>query len=255
MISERILVIACRGDRECFPENTMPAFEGAISKGADGIELDVHYTKDRELVVHHFLNLGHTDNGKGIVSEQTLAALEALDSGGWFDKQFSRTTKPTLREVLESCKGRTRFEIDMKDSSVEFLNRVIQEVERLGLVDDVELTTAQYPLLVQAKKINPRIRTGTFFNEPPDWMPIRIAQKQIFDWSELLAINVIHLNIVLITPDFVDRLHQGGFLVYGSNLDGGEQIQKGIELGVDSFSTGILELAIRLRDDHLSRVS
>ena len=255
MMSERMLVIACRGDRECFPENTMPAFEGAISKGADGIEFDVHYTKDRELVVHHFLNLGYTDNGKGIVCEQTLSTLESLDSGSWFDKQFFGITKPTLSEVLESYKGRTRFEIDLKDSGLEFLNRVIQEVERLDLVDDIELTTAHYPLLVHAKKINPRIRTGTFFYEPPDWMPLRIAQKQILDWVELLRINVVHLNIVLITPDFVDRLHQGRFFVYGSNLDSREQIQKGIELGVDSFSTGTLELAIRLRDDHLSRVS
>jgi glycerophosphoryl diester phosphodiesterase len=255
MMRERILVIACRWDREYFPENTMPAFEGAISRGADGIELDVHYTKDQELVVHHFLNLGHTDNGKGIVCEQTLAALEALDSGSWFDQKFSGIKKPTLSEVLESYKGRTRFEIDMKDSSLKFLKRVIQEVERLGLIDDVELTTAHYPLLVHANKINPRIRTGTFFYEPPEWMPIRIAQKQILDWAELLEINVVHLNIVLITPDFVDRLHQGGFFVYGSNLDTEEQIQKGLELGIDSFSTGTLELAIRLRDEHLSRVS
>ena len=249
-MNKRTLVIACRGDREDAPENTIPAFENAISKGADGIELDVHCTVDGELVIHHFFNLGHTDNGKGIVCEHTLAELKSLDSGGWFEKQFYGETKPTLSEVLEYCKGKIRFEIDMKDSSLEFLQRVIREVEKFDLVNDVELTTAHYPLLVHAKKINLQIQTGTFFYEPPEWMPVRIAQKQIIDWAELFGINVVHLNIVLITPEFVDKLHQSGFIVYGSNLDNEEQIQKGLELGVDSFSTGRLETAIRLRNEY-----
>jgi glycerophosphoryl diester phosphodiesterase len=254
-MNDRTLVVACRGDRECWPENTIPAFESAMSKGADGIELDVHFTVDRELVVHHFFNLGHTDNGKGIVSEQTLAQLKSLDSGSWFGTQFCGVTKPTLSEVLEYCKGRIRFEIDMKDSSLDFLQRVIREVEKFDLVNDVELTTAHYPVLVHARNINPQIRTGTFFNEPPDWMPVRIAQKHIIDWAELLGINVAHLNIVLLSPDFVDRLHQSGFIVFGSNLDTEEQIQKGLDLGIDSFSTGKLELALRLRDEYVKKIS
>lgn len=52
------LVVAQRGDMENAPENTLPAFKSAISKGADGIELDVHESADGELVVHHFYNLG-----------------------------------------------------------------------------------------------------------------------------------------------------------------------------------------------------
>ncbi|MCG2786174.1 MAG: glycerophosphodiester phosphodiesterase [Anaerolineae bacterium] len=254
-MNERSLVVACRGDREYFPENTIPAFESAISKGADGIELDVHYTTDKELIVHHFFNLGHTDNGKGVVCEQTLAELKSLDSGSWFGKQYYGVKKPTLSEVLEHCQGRIRFEIDMKDSSLEFLQRVIREVDKFDLVNDVELTTAHYPLLVQARKINPQIRTGTFFYEPHEWMPVRIAQKHIIDWAELLKINVVHLNIVLMDSDFIDKLHRRGFIVYGSNLDTEEQIQKGLELGLDSFSTAKIELAIRLQNEYMARVS
>ena len=253
-MNKKTLVVACRGDREYFPENTISAFESAVSKGADGIELDVHYTKDKKLIVHHFFNLGHTDNGNGIVCEQTLDELKLLDSGSWFGKFFHEVTKPTLSEVLEFCKGKIQFEIDMKDSSLEFLQRVIQEVENFGLINDVELTTAHYPLLVHAKKISPQIKTGTFFYEPPEWMPIRIVQKHIIDWAKLLEINVVHLNIVLISADFVDKLHHGGFTVYGSNLDTEEQIQKGLELGIDSFSTGKLESAIRLRNEHRKRL-
>jgi len=50
----------------------------------------------------------------------------------------------------------------------------------------------------------------------------------------------------------VDRLHQDGFFVYGSNLDTAAQIGQGLELGIDAFSTGHLGLALRVRDDFVA---
>jgi glycerophosphoryl diester phosphodiesterase len=243
------LVVARRGDVESAPENTLPAFERAISRGADGVELDVHLSRDGELVVHHFYNLGTTDDGEGLVSERTLAELKALDSGSWFDGRFAGEAKPTLSEVFELCKGRIRLEVDLKGSSLHFLRKVVREVESFELVDDVELTTAHQPLLMHVKKLNPVLRTGTFFYEPPDWMPIRLAQRHVLDYANLLGIAVVHLNAALITSGFVDELHQNGFIVYGSNLDSEEQIQRGLNLGIDSFSTGHLGRALQLRDD------
>jgi glycerophosphoryl diester phosphodiesterase/2-polyprenyl-3-methyl-5-hydroxy-6-metoxy-1,4-benzoquinol methylase len=250
---EKPLVIARTGDVENAPENTLPAFESAISRGADGVECDVHLSADGELVVHHFYNLGTTDNGEGLVCEHTLAELKALDSGGWFSEQCAGESKPTLSEVFGLCKDRTRLEVDLKDSSAAFLHKVVREVQRYDLGGDVELTTAHYPLLGQVKKLNPELRTGTFFYEPPDWMPVRLAQRHTLDWAGLLGIAVVHLNIALITTDFVDELHRRGFGVHGSNLDSTEQIQRGLDLGVDSFSTGHLGMALRLRDEFMSR--
>lgn len=246
------LVIAQRGDVENAPESTLPAFESAISKGADGIELDVHFSADSELVIHHFYNLGSTDNGKGLVDEHTLAQLKALDSGSWFDVKFAGESKPTLSEVFEKYKGRTRFEVDMKSSSLDFLVKVIKEIERFELVNDVELTTAHYPLLVHAKRLNPQVRIGTFFYQPPDWMPVRLAQQHTLDWAELFDIDVVHLNLSLITKEFTKKLHNHGFIVYGSNLDSNEEIKRGLELGIDSFSTGRLGLALQLRDEFVA---
>ncbi len=246
---ERPLVIARRGDAEKAPENTLPAFESAISKGADGVELDVHLSLDGELVVHHFYNLGTTDNGQGLVIEHTLAELKALDSGAWFDAQFAGEPKPTLGEVFMLCKGRTRLEVDLKGSSAEFLRKVVRLVEEFDLVAGVELTIPHYPLLKETKKLNPELQTGTFFHEPPDWMPLRLAQRHVLDWADLLALAMVHLDIALVTADFVDQLHGSGFAVHGSNLDSTEEIHGGLNLGIDSFSTGHLGMALQLRHE------
>ena len=140
----------------------------------------------------------------------------------------------------------------MKGSDLDFLRKVIKEIERFELINDVELTTAHYPLLVNAKRLNPRIRIGTFFYQPPDWMPVSLVQKQTLDWAELLDIDVVHLNLSLITKEFTDKLHDHGFIVYGSNLDSSETIRRGLELGVDSFSTSHLKLALHLRDEFVA---
>lgn len=247
-MAERPLVIACRGDVERAPENTLPAFESAIARGADGVELDVHLSLDGELVVHHFYGLGATDDGEGLVGEHTLAELKALDSGGWFEERFAGEPKPTLSQVLELCQGRARLEIDLKGSNLGFLRQVVEEVDRFGLVDDVELTTAHVPLLPHVKKLNPALRTGTFFLEPPNWMPVRLAQDHAFDWATLLGIDVVHLDLPLMTADFVDRLQRSGLRVHGANLNSPVDIRRGLDLGVDQFSTSHLGVALRLRD-------
>ena len=78
-------IMAHRGSRINRPENTLTAFEEAVRVGADGIELDVHLSKDGQVVVIHDETLDRTTDGAGFVHEWTLADLQQLDAGSWFD--------------------------------------------------------------------------------------------------------------------------------------------------------------------------
>lgn len=99
-------IVAHRGSRINRPENTLAAFEEAIRVGADGIELDVHLSKDGEIVVIHDETVDRTTNGSGLVKEMTLAELKELDAGIWFDTEYAGQTIPTLREVFELLEER-----------------------------------------------------------------------------------------------------------------------------------------------------
>ena len=66
-------VFAHRGFSGRYPENTMLAFEKAVELGVDGIELDVHLSKDGELVIIHDEKVDRTCNGIGMVKDMTLA--------------------------------------------------------------------------------------------------------------------------------------------------------------------------------------
>ncbi|RRD31960.1 glycerophosphodiester phosphodiesterase [Streptococcus minor] len=94
-------IVAHRGSRINRPENTLTAFEEAIRVGADGIELDVHLSKDGEVVVIHDETVDRTTNGSGRVRHLTIAELKELDAGSWFDVAFTGEKIPTLLEVLE----------------------------------------------------------------------------------------------------------------------------------------------------------
>jgi len=79
------LIIAHRGDATSAPENTIPAFKKALNLGADGIELDVRLTKDRELVVFHDRVLGRTAAGsrRWLRSGQPLHPRRDAEVGRW----------------------------------------------------------------------------------------------------------------------------------------------------------------------------
>src|SRR5437667_418097 len=65
------------------PEHTEDAYLRAIREGADGLECDVRLTSDGHLVCVHDRRLERTSNGRGVVSEHSLAELGTLDFGSW----------------------------------------------------------------------------------------------------------------------------------------------------------------------------
>ncbi|MCY3801432.1 MAG: glycerophosphodiester phosphodiesterase family protein [Chloroflexi bacterium] len=244
----KTLIFAHRGDTEIAPENTLPAFESALKKGADGIELDVYLTTDGYLIVHHDHYLGRTNEGSGFIGDFTLAELQRLDAGSWFDTAFSGERTPTLEQVLDLGRGETRFQIEMKSSSTAIVHHVHETVVRSGLADVVHLTSFHVPLLVEAVRLKPRCAIGVFFADPlPEWMQPELRERQIVDWMMAMDAQTAHVRPQLLTSGFVDRMHSRGFAVHGANLDCENQMRHAIAIGVDRFDTDCLETALTIR--------
>lgn len=91
---------AHRGAMDTHPENTIPAFRAAVKAGAQMIEFDVWLTKDDQMVVLHDATVDRTTNGKGRISDFTLAEIKKLDAGSWKSPEFAGVQIPTIEEVL-----------------------------------------------------------------------------------------------------------------------------------------------------------
>ncbi|NJN44862.1 MAG: hypothetical protein HC806_09190, partial [Anaerolineae bacterium] len=149
--------IAHRGaSKEC-PENTVLAFRRAIEHGIDGLELDVHLSRDEQLVVIHDHTLNRTTNGTGRVGDHTLKELRRLDAGR--GEQI-----PTLEEVYQLVQGTSiRLCIEIKGATLpEELNiteAVVQSVQQANLHGQVILTSFSPQALLKARSIEPTLPT------------------------------------------------------------------------------------------------
>ena len=114
--SSRPLVFAHRGGSKIGPENTIAAFDRGLAAGADGLELDVHLSRDGVVVVHHDPMLDRTTRATGPLKDRTAAELAELDV-------------PTLRDVLARY-PKTGIIVELKEPGPELAGAVVDEVRR-----------------------------------------------------------------------------------------------------------------------------
>ncbi len=116
----RPLIIAHRGASAEAPENTLAAFDRALARGADGIELDVRMTRDGVPVVFHDATLTRLAGRRRRVATLTHADLHSVRIHG--------QTIPTLADVLDLIGDRAAAQIELKaGTSVTAVVRVIRE--------------------------------------------------------------------------------------------------------------------------------
>src|ERR1700761_5342270 len=109
--SRHPFVVAHRGASASRPEHTLAAYDLALREGADGLECDVRLTRDGHLVCVHDRRLDRTSNGRGLVSNKTLAQLETLDFGSWHaaaEGDESSTRLLTLERLLSAIRDHGR---------------------------------------------------------------------------------------------------------------------------------------------------
>jgi len=97
---KNIMIVGHRGLRSLYPENTMVSFQAALDLKLDLIEFDVHFTKDKQLVVCHDTTIDRTTNGTGAIRDYTLEELKTFDAGIVKSEKFAGQRIPTLEEVL-----------------------------------------------------------------------------------------------------------------------------------------------------------
>ena len=121
-------IVAHRGASYDAPENTLAAFRHAWELGVECVELDVHVTRDGEVVVIHDDNTKRTAGLDRPVAAQTLAELKTLDAGTWKSRAFADERIPTIAEAIATIpSGRTMFiEIKSKEHTAPVIASAIR---------------------------------------------------------------------------------------------------------------------------------
>lgn len=129
-----VMVVSHRGDWRNAPENSLQAFQNCIDQGVDMIEVDIHKTKDGELVCMHDNTLDRCSNGSGRIANHTLAELKELRLKPQHAASLTRHMIPTLEEVLNLCKGKILINID---KGYDYFQDVVRLMEKTGTMEQV----------------------------------------------------------------------------------------------------------------------
>jgi glycerophosphoryl diester phosphodiesterase len=163
--SDRPLVFAHRGGGVLAPENTLSAFDNGLALGADGLELDVHLSRDGVVVVHHDQTLDRTTNLRGAINQRTAAELAQADAGWHFRRgdQYPFRGRgirvPTLTDVLARYRG-VRIIIELKTGNEELARAVVAAVCAADAVERVCIGSFDVRGLRSVRTLEPAIATS-----------------------------------------------------------------------------------------------
>lgn len=129
--AKKVLVAAHRADWRNYADNSIEGIESCIRMGVDMVEIDVAKTKDGHLVLMHDKKLDRTTNGKGLVSELTLAEIKELNLRNGLGR-VSDFKVPTLEEAMLAAKGKIKVNLDKADKYFDDVYRVLEETGTTG---------------------------------------------------------------------------------------------------------------------------
>jgi glycerophosphoryl diester phosphodiesterase len=158
-----MLLIAHRGASGYAPENTMAAFRLALEMGATAMELDVHLTKDGEIVVTHDDDLKRVGKVKKRVRDLAFSELGKVDVGSWFDPCFSTERIPRLSEVYDLCEGKAELHVELKHGSAKYPGieqKVAELIERRGAWKTTLISSFDHKALFNMRALDARARIG-----------------------------------------------------------------------------------------------
>lgn len=232
-IFPEIQITAHRGSSKEAPENTMPAFELAITQMADYIELDVQKTRDGEMIILHDKNFKRTTGINLSPWNIDYKAVLSMDAGSYMGEEFAGTKIPTLEEVIELCQGSTMLNIELKNNGHEdnLVEDVIALIEKYNFENQCVLTSASLMYLKQVKERNPNLETGYILST---------AYGSFYDND---AVDFFSVSSGLLNEKIVELIHESGHEVHAWTVNSKTELERMKLLGVDNVITDYPVLA------------
>jgi glycerophosphoryl diester phosphodiesterase len=225
-LEDNTAIMAHRGSSESAPDNTLAAINQAIEDGADWVEIDVQETADGQVVVFHDSDFMKIAGVNLKIWDVTMADLERIDVGSSHSEKFKDARVPTLGEVLDVCKGKTRVNIELKyyghDEQLE--ERVAEIVEAHAMASDVVVMSLKHDALKKMKSLRPNWRTGLLLS-------VSAGRLQYID-ADFLAINANFVNRRL-----VRSVHDAGKEIYVWTVNDAPTMSAMMSRGVDGLIT------------------
>lgn len=237
-------IYAHRGSSGQYPENTMLAFQKAVQCGCDGIENDVHLSKDGEVMIIHDESLLRTCGIEKNVWDLTRSELEKTNAGKTQSDAFGFTPVPSLDEYLSFMEDHRDMvtNIELKTAPVYYPGleeKVLDLVARHGLEDNVIYSSFNWLSVLRMKALNPSCRIGLLFSG--------LKLYNLASLMEKMDVDCFHPDFQFTDSAFVENMHSFGRLVNVWTVNEEKDIETMLSIGVDGIITNWPQRAMAKR--------
>ena len=239
--------ISHRGESADAPENTLAAFKLSLERKTDGMECDVHLTKDQVVVTSHDYNTARMGDLVKVIDQSTFAELAEVNVSG-SKINFPKERIPTFASTFQFLGKYREYYVELKPGCPALVSAVQKVLEDSGIpCRQIVIISFDKELLALSKKFMPEIRTL--------WLTgfSREGKRPYPNADELISIlREIHADGVdalcdenVIDAEYVRKVRDAGFLFAVWTIDHPGQARRFIEMGVDSITSNC---AAALRD-------
>ena len=231
------LIYGHRGAKGEAPENTLASFQRCLEHGVRRCELDLHLSRDGQLMVIHDPTLKRTTQHRGPVAQHDAADLMRFDARNGGPGWPQPCPIPRLEDLFEQCPFE-HWQLEVKSASRTRAARSVLAiqalVERFGLQDKVTVTSSSREVLRALKRLTPQLSRGLVAEYA--WLdPLKVARNY---GCELLA-----LNWTLCTPERLLKAQKQGLHVSVWTVNEPALMRRLADFGADSIITDFPGLA------------
>lgn len=239
-----VRIFAHRGFSGMYPENTMLSFSKAVEAKADGIELDIHFSKDGEIMIQHDEAMRRTSGLDGFIFDYTRSELEKINAGSLFDNRFGFTPIPSFEEYLDFIKDKKIVtNIELKTAPVYYdriEEKAVDMVYRAGLEKSVIFSSFNWLSIVRLHKIAPELPVAL------------LIDQRLYNMGPLFkreGISYFHPSHGTIDIDTVKDMRSNGVGINVWTVNDEADIITALNLKVDGIITNYPDRVRRLAKD------
>ncbi len=203
----RTMIVAHRGGSLLAPENTLASFERGIAEKADAVEMDVHLSKDGEIVVIHDPELSRTTDGGGLVGDLPLAEIQKYNAAAKFGGgPVSPQNVSTFQDVVSAISGRVGLQVEIKvrpDGSryAGIEQKVADVLRKANMIEKTVILSFDWPTLKDIKAIEPKLKTcalasSAYFKSVSD--PVKVAQQVKAIGADVMGVDKNYFSEALL---------------------------------------------------------
>jgi glycerophosphoryl diester phosphodiesterase len=256
-LERRVIAFAHQGGSYEGPSSTLAAIKHALAEGASAIELDVHATADRSIVVCHDETVDRTTNHHGAIADFTLAQLREMDNAYWWiagetvtpgrdasayvergrapdDRDFGIVT---LEEVVERFPG-VLLNLDLKrtDPDVEPYEELLaNELRRLERSSTVIVGSFHDVAVQRFRTFAPEVATSAATGEAATFYFSMLEGVPSVPPVVAFQVPAVYGDVTVVDERFVTTAHEAGVAVHVWTINDPGEMHQLLDVGVDGL--------------------